>query len=295
VKTKTLPLLILILSLLFTSCAGQPADKAQSPTASQPRAQATPSPSTTASAGSVDLNVFAAASLTEPFGEIARLFESNHPGVHVVLNFAGSQQLAQQINQGAPADVFASANKAQMKTIIQAGEIVSGTQQTFVKNRLVVIYPQNNPAGVKELKDLSKPGLKLVLAAKDVPVGQYSLEFLNKAIADPAFGSAYQEAVLKNVVSYEDNVKAVLAKVVLGEADAGIVYTSDISREEAGKVSRLDIPDALNVIATYPIAPVKSSQNPELAQAFIDLVLSPEGQDILAKYNFIPTATPPEG
>jgi molybdate transport system substrate-binding protein len=282
VKIKTFSILILIVSWLLAGCAGQPAGTAQSP-----------NPST--STGSVDLNVFAAASLTEPFGEIGKLFESKHPGVQVILNFAGSQQLAQQINQGAPADVFASANNLQMKMVIQAGGIVSGTQESFVKNRLVVIYPKNNPAGLKQLEDLAKPGLKLVFAAKDVPVGQYTLQFLHQAMADPAFGSSYQNAVIKNVVSYEDNVKAVLAKVALGEADAGIVYTSDISGEDANNVGRLDIPDALNVIARYPIAPVKASKNPELAQAFIDLVLSPQGQNILAKYNFIPAASPPEG
>ncbi len=294
-KRKTLVILILILSQLMVACAQQPAGAAQLLSASQSKTQAHPAAATSASAKSVDLNVFAAASLTGPFGEIGKLFESSHPGVHVVLNFAGSQQLAQQINQGAPADVFASANRAQMKAVIQAGEIVSGTQQTFVKNRLVVIFPKNNPAGLKQLKDLANPGLKLVFAAKDVPVGQYSLEFLTKAITDPAFGPAYQAAVLKNVVSYEDNVKAVLAKVALGEADAGIVYTSDISGEDANMVGRLDIPDTLNVIATYPIAMIKTSQHLQLAQAFIDLVLSSEGQDILAKNNFIPIAIPPEG
>jgi molybdate transport system substrate-binding protein len=286
VKSKTLLILTLFLSLLLTGCATRPVG-------SQPETQASLMPS--ARAASVDLNVFAAASLSEPFGEIAKLFENNHPGVHVVLNLAGSQQLAQQINQGAPADVFASANNTQMEAVIQAGEVVSGSQQTFVRNRLVVIYPQNNPAGVKALQDLTKPGLKLVFAAKDVPVGQYALEFLNKAMADPSLGSVYRNAVLNNVVSYEDNVKAVLAKVTLGEADAGIVYTSDISGEDGGKVGQLEIPDALNVIASYPIAPVEASKNQELAQAFIDLVLSPDGQDLLAKYNFIPISTPSEG
>jgi molybdate transport system substrate-binding protein len=114
------------------------------------------------------------------------------------------------------------------------------------------------------------------------------LDFLDKAAADPAYGTAFKDDVLGNVVSYEENVKAVLAKVALGEADAGIVYASDISGQETSKVGRLDIPDTLNVIASYPIALVKEGQNQELAQAFIDLVLSSQGQDILAKYNFIP-------
>jgi len=236
----------------------------------------------------VDLNVFAAASLTSAFGDIGSLFEASHPGTTVVFNFGGSQQLAQQINEGAPADVFASANQKQMDVVIEAGSVVSRTQQTFARNRLVIIYPQDNPAGLTALQDLGKSGLKLVLATKEVPVGQYALEFLEKASVDPALGTSYKDDVTKNVVSYEDNVKAVLTKVALGEADAGIVYTSDISGTEADKLGRLDIPEALNIIASYPIAPVKESENPDLAQAFIDMVLSAEGQSILAKYNFTP-------
>jgi molybdate transport system substrate-binding protein len=234
------------------------------------------------------LNVFAAASLTAAFEEIGELFEASNPNATIVFNFAGSQQLAQQIIAGAPADIFASANQKQMDVVIQAGGIVAGSQQTFIRNRLVVIYPQDNPAGLRDLKDLAQPGLKLVFAAQEVPVGQYSLDFLDKAITDPAFGDSYKEDVLANVVSYEDNVKAVLTKVALGEADAGIVYTSDITEEDGAIVGRIDIPDALNVIATYPIASVKESEYMELAQAFIDLVLSQAGQDILAKHNFIP-------
>ncbi len=270
-------LFFLVLALLLASCATQPT---ATQTATETGVSAISEPAV--------LNVFAAASLTEPFSEIGKVFEANHPGVTAVFNFAGSQQLAQQINEGAPADVFASANKTQMDTVVEAGGIVSGTEHIFASNRLVVIYPQDNPAGLKELKDLANPGLKLVLAAEEVPVGKYSLGFLDKAAAGPAFGTTFKDGVLGNVVSYENNVKVILTKVALGEADAGIVYISDISGEDASKVGRLDIPDALNVIASYLIAPVRGSENQDLAQAFIDLVLSQEGQDILAKYNFIP-------
>lgn len=311
-KPKSLLLLILIQAMLIASCAQpaslpQPAAKtwAADPAAAGPSAPSKPAPtepglrapvasqpSNSAPSQPVDLTVFAAASLTGPFGEIGKRFEDSHPGVTVVFNFAGSQQLAQQIAEGAPADMFASASKNYLDGVIQAGEIVTGTQKIFARNRLVAIYPKDNPAGLKELKDLGKPGLKLVLAAKEVPVGQYALDFLGQASTDPAFGATFKDDVLKNVVSYEDNVKAVLAKVALGEADAGIVYTSDISGADADKVGRLEILDALNVVASYPIAPLKASKNPELAQGFIDLVLSPDGQAILAKYNFIPAAKP---
>lgn len=236
----------------------------------------------------VTLNIFAAASLTDAFTEIGEMFEAAHPRVRVAFNFAGSQQLAQQIIEGAPADVFASANNKQMDVVIEAGGVGAGSQQTFASNSLVVVFPQDNPGALKELKDLAQPGLKLVFAAKEVPVGQYSLEFLDKASADPGFAPSFREDVIRNVVSFEDNVKAVLTKVALGEADAGIVYASDLSGENAARVIRLEIPDTLNVIATYPIAPVVESQRPDLAQAFIELVTSPEGQSILEKYHFNP-------
>ena len=278
---------LLVMIILLSSCAPRPA-ATPATTPSPAATEALTEEMTEEPAQPVDLIVFAAASLTAAFEEIGQSFEAAHPGVTVVLNFAGSQQLAQQINEGAPADVFASANNSQMKVVIDAGEVITGSQRTFARNLLVMIYPRDNPAGLIELKDLARPGLKLVLAAEEVPVGKYSLDFLDKAIADPVFGAVYKENVLKNVVSYEDNVKAVLTKVALGEADAGIVYSSDVIGEDAEKVGQIDIPDALNVIASYPIAPVKESEQPDLAQAFIELVLSPGGQAILAKYGFIP-------
>lgn len=271
---------LLLIAFLMTACVPT-AEEAQtilSSSSAEPAAALEPA----------NLTVFAAASLTDAFNEIGQNFSAVHPGVTFSFNFAGSQQLAQQLGQGAPADVFASANKKQMEVTIQAGRVVSGTERTFVRNRLVVIYPQDNPGGLAQLQDLAKPGLKLVFAAKEVPVGQYSLDFLGKASANTAFSPTYMDEVLKNVVSYEDNVKSVLAKVALGEADAGIVYTSDINGDDAGKVGRLDIPDDLNMIAGYPIAAVSDSAHAKQAQAFVDYVLSPAGQQVLVKYGFIP-------
>lgn len=274
-KIKPVFAVSLILGLLLSACGNVAPTNA-------PAATLAASPKT------ITLNVFAAASLTEAFGEIGKQFEAQHAGTSVVFNFAGSQQLAQQLASGAPADVFASANKKQMDAAINSGQIITNTTQTFVNNRLVMIYPTDNPASLAQLQDLRKPGIKLVLAAKEVPVGQYALDFLDKAVQDQAFGASFKDDVLKNVVSYENDVKVVLTKVALGEADTGIVYTSDVSGGNASKVGQIEIPDALNVIAKYPIATTKDSPHPELARAFVDYVLSPEGQTILAKYGFIP-------
>jgi molybdate transport system substrate-binding protein len=235
-----------------------------------------------------DVIVFAAASLAESFTEIAQMFEQQHPGVKVVCNLAGSQALSAQIGQGAPADVFASASQNEMDNAIRSGRVVAGSQTTFARNKLVVVYPTDNPAGLDKLQDLARPGLKLVFAARQVPVGKYSVEFLNKASEDASFGATFKDDVLTNVASFEDNVKSVLTKVALGEGDAGIVYLSDISLDNAGKVGRFEIPDALNSIATYPIAPVSDAAQPELAQAFIELVLSAQGLEILARHGFLP-------
>lgn len=303
-RRSPIDLLALLLTFLLAACGGAPA--AQSPT-SQPTTAAAPmiaaptteaapaaptdapptTEPTTAPREAVTLNVFAAASLTDAFEALAPAFEAAHPEVTIVFNFAGSQQLATQLGEGAPADVFASANMRQMDVAIESTRVVSGTAQTFVRNRLVVITPSDNPAGISTLQDLTKPELKLVLADSSVPVGQYTLEFLAKASALPEYTDAYSPTVLANVVSYENTVRAVLTKVVLGEADAGVVYTTDAALD-AAKLQQIAIPDELNSLASYPIAPVADSTAPELAQAFVAYVLSPEVQGVLAQYGFIP-------
>ena len=240
----------------------------------------------------VTLNVLAAASLSDAFQEMAPAFETAHPGFIVQFNFAGSQQLAQQLASGAPADIFASANQKQMEVAVEAGRVEQDAAVPFVQNRLVVVVPSANPAGIASLKDLAKPGLKLVFAAKEVPVGQYTLDFLTKADMDASLSDGFAAKVLANVVSYEENVKAVLAKVSLGEADAGIVYTSDAASAD-GKVTQIAIPDTLNILADYPIAVIEDSPLPELAAAFIQWVQSDQGQTVLKKYGFLPIKNQP--
>ncbi|HWR65251.1 MAG TPA: molybdate ABC transporter substrate-binding protein [Bellilinea sp.] len=233
------------------------------------------------------LTVSAASSLTEAFSEIGGLFESANPKLKVTFNFAGSQELAQQIIQGAAVDVFASANQKQMDVVLAELKLQPGAVKIFAANRLVVVYPVRNTAGLASLADLAKPGLKLVLAGAEVPVGQYSLDFLGLADASGNFPPGYQQAVLDNIVSYEQNVRAVLTKVALDEADAGIVYATDVGTAN-DQVGILEIPHELNIIARYPILALPGSQHSARGQTFVDFVLSPAGQQVLEKYGFSP-------
>ena len=233
-----------------------------------------------------ELSVFAAASLRESFTEFARGFEAAHPGTRITLNFGGSQQLVEQITQGAPADVFAAAAEKQMQAAVATARVDAAQAHVFAHNQLVVVYPKANPARLLELSDLANKDVKLVLANKAVPAGGYALDFLEKAAANPEFGPPYRTAVLANVVSYEEDVRAVFAKVSLGEADAGIVYATDVLADNAEVVRTIPIPVELNTVAAYPIAPLADSPNPALAHAFVDYVLSPAGQATLARYGF---------
>jgi molybdate transport system substrate-binding protein len=221
-----------------------------------------------------EIKVFAAASLTAAFTELGQQYTSATGGTKVTFNFAGSQALATQIQQAAPADVFASADLANMDKV----KGLVGTSQNFASNLLAIVVEEGNPKGVMGLDDLARPDLKVVLAAPDVPAGKYAAEILGKA------------GVAVKPVSQEDNVKAVVTKVSLGEADAGIVYVTDITAGGA-KVEGVDIPREQNVLATYPIATVKASRAPDEAQAFMDLVLSAEGQQVLKQYGFLPPPT----
>lgn len=234
------------------------------------------------------LTVFAAASLTESFGEIVAAFESVHPEVRVELNLSSSNHLALQINEGASADVYASANLKNMDKVVAAGLISADRIFVFANNRLVVVVPVANPAGIVSLRDLARPGLRIVLAGKEVPVGAYSLQVIDLLGGDPKYGAGYKDALMRNVVSHEDTVKHVLTKVLLGEADAGIVYRSDVTPSASGRVRMIEIPEQFNILASYPIAVLDRAAGNETAAGFVRFVLSPAGRKILAEWGLIP-------
>lgn len=233
---------------------------------------------------SPSIYVFAASSLTDAFGQVGKAFEAAHPGLEIAMNFGGSQALRTQIEQGAPADVFVSASSTDMNTLVGEGYVASDAPQTLLTNSLVVVLPAGNPAGVSSLQDLARPQVKVVLASADVPVGMYARQSLQNM--DAAFGNDFQQRVLANVVSDEDNVKQVVAKIQLAEADAGIVYVSDAVAAPTLKL--VQIPPEWNVVAHYPVAALKRATNPALAAEFVAFLLSPDGQSILQRWGFGP-------
>jgi molybdate transport system substrate-binding protein len=235
--------------------------------------------------GGGSLTVFAAASLTDAFTQIGKDLEAANPGLKVTFNFAGSQALVSQMTEGAAADVFASAGKTQMDAAVKAG-LIDGKPANFTQNRLAIVVPKDNPAGIATMADLAKRGVKLVLAAPAVPVGGYAVQSICTAGEDTTtYGADFAAKVAANIVSQEDNVKAVLAKVQTGEADAGITYTTDVSPDVAKDVTLISIPAAVNAIAKYPIAAVHGG-NADLAAVFIAYIDSDAGQATLKTYGF---------
>jgi molybdate transport system substrate-binding protein len=239
-----------------------------------------------------EITVYAAASLTDAFLELAPLLEQGPVSTRVRYNFAGSQQLAVQLEQGAKADVFASADQWWMDYVAER-KLTAGTPRIFAHNQLVAILPASNPAGIRGVADLSRPGVKLVVGAEAVPIGRYTREVIRRLARQAGFPPDYAEKVLANVVSEEENVKSVLAKIQLGEADAGIVYRSDVTSRAAPSVTVLEIPKDANVLGSYPVAVLAGSHEPDGARAFVTLLLGPRGREALARHGLIPVGTTP--
>ncbi|MDN5857823.1 MAG: molybdate ABC transporter substrate-binding protein [Pseudonocardia sp.] len=220
-----------------------------------------------------EVTVFAAASLTESFTEIGKAFEKANPGATVQFNFAGSTTLAKQLTSGAPAGVFASANKEQMQKVVDAG-LTAGQPTIFVANTLQIVVPKGNPAGITGLADFGKADLKIAICAKEVPCGVLSRQLFEKAGVTP------------QPDSLEQDVKAVLTKASLGEIDAGLVYRTDVA-SAGDSVEGIDFPEAKLETNQYPIVVMKNAPNAAGAKAFVDFVLSAEGKAVMEKFGFI--------
>ena len=233
------------------------------------------------------LTVLAASSLIDAFGVLANRFEEQNPGVKVKQSFESSSTLLAQIQQGAPADVFASAAEEEMNTAVKEG-LVKGEPEVFVKNREIVMVPKDNPANIRRFRDVAKPDVKLVLAGKDVPAADYALEILGKAKGE--YGADFEKDVLSNVVSRESDVRASVNRVVVGDADATFGYASDYTPDIRDKVKVVHIPPDLNIVATYTIAALEDAKSSGLAKKWVGLVTSEEGQRVLQKWNFEPAA-----
>jgi molybdate transport system substrate-binding protein len=232
------------------------------------------SPSPTPLSGTI--SVFAAASLTASFNALGTSFQAANPGVTVKFNYAGTPTLVTQIEQGAPADVFASADTTNMDKLTADG-FTAGSSQVFAHNQLEIVVAPGNPKGITGLADLAKPGVIYITEAATVPAGKYSLQALASA------------GLTVTPKSLETSVTAVISKIELGEADAGIVYTTDVSAA-GSKVSGIQIAPANNVVATYPIVAVKGTANSVVTNAFIAYVLSATGQSALKTFGFLPAA-----
>jgi molybdate transport system substrate-binding protein len=226
------------------------------------------------------LTVFAAASLRDVFASLGPTFERENPGAKVQFNFAGSQELRTQMENGAPADVFASADSKHMDAAHEAGLVEA--PRPFATNAPVIVVPADNPAKVRSLEDLATVK-RLVIGGREVPIGIYTLQILEKA--KERYGADFPSRVQARVVSRELNVRQVLTKVALGEADAGIVYWTD-ARSAGDKVRIIEIPTELNVVAEYPIAALTRAPNPALARAWVTLVTGPHGQAALKEAGF---------
>ncbi|MGH9136474.1 MAG: molybdate ABC transporter substrate-binding protein [Acidimicrobiales bacterium] len=228
-----------------------------------------------------DVTVFAAASLTDSFTEIAAEFEAVHPDAEVVLNFAASSQLATQIDEGAPADVYASADHHNMERLVDAAR-TDGVPATFATNELAIIVEPDNPLGIGGLADLDDPDLIVVMCDPAVPIGAYTQQLFEAARVD------------MTPDSLEEDVRGIVGKVVAGEADAGVVYVTDISAA-GDNAEGVAIPDDVNVVASYPIVATAEAPNPDGAAAFVQFVLGDQGQAILADIGFGPPDAATDG
>lgn len=238
-----------------------------------------------APAQKVELTVYGAASLRGALEAARTAYETAAPGTSLLLATDSSAALATQIEQGAPADVFLSADPTNPRKLVDAG-LTDGAPTTFARNRLTVIVPAGNPAGITSAADLARPGILVVAAGDDVPITAYAARFIDALAAAPGAAPGFAAAYAANIVSREDNVKAVVAKIELGEGDAAIVYETDAAASD--RVATVGVPASLNVTATFDGVVIQASPHRTEARAFLDWIAGPQGQAILGGLGFLP-------
>ncbi len=270
-RTRRLPL-ILACVLLAAGCSAGP-----------PAPTPPPSPAASATARGVDLEVYAAASLRTALAAAAAPYAGVHPEVTLTISTDSSAALAAKIGQGAPADLFLSADTANPQKLVDTG-LAGGPVTVFAGNLLTVIVPTANPARISAPEDLGRPGVKVIAAADGVPIQKYTAEWLAKVALLPAYGTDFPSRFSANVASREDNVGALVAKVALGEGDAGVVYVTDA--KASARVAPIAIPAAQNVPAAYGGVVVGASPHAAAASALLSWLAGPEGQAVLASFGF---------
>ena len=273
---------VVVLALSLGACSAGGSPSPSSPAGLVPTAAASGTPDPTAAAAK--LTIFGAASLKGALEEAKTAYQAAYPGTTITISTDSSSALETQIEQGAPADVFLSADPTNPKKLIDRG-LSAGAAVTFARNELTVIVPTANPAGIASPKDLARAGVKVIAAGDDVPITTYAKQLVDNLTKESGYPSDFAAAYAANVATKEDNVKAVVAKIELGEGDAGIVYVTDA--KASTEVTTVAVPDSANVPATYVGVVVKASPNGAAARAFLDWFAGPDGEAILARFGFL--------
>jgi len=291
-RSSSIAVAFALLAVVAPVAAQSPSPAVSAAPTCAPVPSTAPLPATSPGASAIpatDLTVFAAASLTKPFGDLEAPWETAHPGSHLVFSFDASSALRAQVEQGAPADILASADTKHPQALIDEC-LAAGPVTPFAQNQLVIVVPAGNPAGITSPADLAKPGVKVVAAGPDVPITKYAAQLIDNLSTVAGYPADFAAAVAANTVSQEDNVKAVLAKIELGEGDAAIVYVTDARSSTA--VETVAIPDEANVLATYAAVGINDAKDPALATDFLAFLTGTEAQAVLAGYGFLPAPAP---
>ena len=274
-----------VIAVILAACSSGASTTASSAPAEPSAAPSVAAPSSAPSAASGELTIFAAASLKNVLAEAETAYEAANPGADLTISTDSSAALETQIEQGAPADVFLSADTINPQKLVDAG-LASGEAVPFAGNKLTVIVPTDNPAGIQSAADLAKPGLRIIAAGDEVPITKYATQLIENLGVEADDPEGFAAAYAANVASKEDNVSAVVSKIELGEGDAGIVYITDAVASD--EVTPIEVPASANVPATYAGVVVGASQHQEAAAAFLDWLNKPDGQAVLSSFGFLP-------